>query len=222
LFAIPSYTALESACKSADSHLRIGAQNMCWEDEGQFTGEISPLMLKELGVRIVEIGHSERRHIMGETDEQENAKVLAALKHGFTALLCIGETQAQKEMGVGDEVLSMQLKIGLHGVNPSDLDRVWIAYEPVWAIGVSGIPATPDYAQRRHIRIKSVLEELFGAQADKVPVLYGGSVNLGNCLNFAELPEVDGLFVGRAAWQAERFNELIRAVLPVFKKKNDR
>lgn len=115
LFIIPSYTTLESATKNiARNYVKLGAQNMCWEDEGQFTGEISPLMLKELGLDLVMIGHSERRHVFGETDVEENKKVKAALDHGFTTLLCIGETAEEKGFGISAEVLRTQLKIGFH------------------------------------------------------------------------------------------------------------
>ncbi|MGI6005570.1 MAG: triose-phosphate isomerase [Christensenellales bacterium] len=220
LFVIPSYTALYQARQAArDSHIRLGAQNMHWEDEGQFTGEISPVMLKELELQIIEIGHSERRHVMGETDEEENKKVLAALKHGFTPLLCVGETAQQKDYGIADEIIAMQLKKGLYGVTRQDAGRLWIAYEPVWAIGVGGTPATEDYAQREHRLIKDVLTELFGEEAHRIPVLYGGSVNPGNASEMMAQEAVDGLFVGRSAWDAEAFDKLIRQVLPVCKNK---
>lgn len=137
---------------------------MGWEDEGQFTGEISPLMLKEVGTQIVEIGHSERRHVLGETDWMENQKVRCALRHGFTPLLCIGETGEQKALGLSDEVLRTQLKAGLHGVTAAEAARLWIAYEPVWAIGVSGVPASPG---------------LRGREAPGHPGMSGGAVRSG-------------------------------------------
>ena len=118
LFVIPSFTSLEVAGKLLEnSKILLGAQNMCWEERGQFTGEISPIMLKEVGTDFVEIGHSERRHIFGETDQLINLKVSCALKHGFKALLCVGETLEQKNYDLSDEILSTQLKIGLHGVS---------------------------------------------------------------------------------------------------------
>lgn len=215
LFVIPSYTTLESAGRFlADSHIRLGAQNMAWEKEGQFTGEISPLMLEETGVSVVEIGHSERRHIFGETDEQEEKKVACAAAHGFTPLLCIGETKDQREYGISDEVLAMQLKIGLHSISARQAENLWIAYEPVWAIGVNGIPAAADYVAERHEAIRSVLIKLFGTVIGQhVPILYGGSVNPANALELIQLPDVDGLFIGRSAWDAEQFNHIIRQVL---------
>lgn len=211
LFIIPSYTTLPDAVRSIDRDLiRLGAQNMSWEDEGQFTGEISPLMLRELELNLVMIGHSERRHVFGETDYEENKKVLTALRHGMTALLCIGETAQEKEFGVSAEVLRSQIKIGLHGVTAEQLPQIWIAYEPVWSIGVNGTPASPDYAEAMHKVIKGCLGELFGAQAEEIPVLYGGSVNPSNANELICQPSIDGLFTGRAAWDADKFNLLIR------------
>ncbi len=211
LFIIPSYTSLESATKNVDrNYVKLGAQNMCWEEEGQFTGEISPVMLDELGINLVMIGHSERRHVFGETDVEENLKVKAALNHNFTALLCIGETEDEKRYGISDEVLRTQLKVGLHGVALSQVGNIWIAYEPVWSIGVNGTPATADYAEKMHKVIKECLVEIFGEKALEIPVLYGGSVNPNNAKDLIVQPSIDGLFVGRAAWQAEKFDQLIR------------
>lgn len=211
LFIIPSYTSLPNAAEKIDpKQITLGAQNMCWEDEGQFTGEISPLMLQEMGLRLVMVGHSERRHVFGETDFEENKKVLCALSHGMTALLCIGETAQQKDFGISPEVLRSQLKIGLHGVTPEQVSQVWVAYEPVWSIGVNGTPASPDYAQAMHEVIKQCLTEQFGSAAADIPVLYGGSVNPSNACQLMVQKSIDGLFVGRAAWNAEAFNTLIR------------
>jgi len=221
LFVIPSYTSLQSAVSvAAQSRILLGAQNMHWEEQGQFTGEISPLMLDELGIDIIEIGHSERRHVFGETDEHCNKKVLSALAHGFVPLLCVGETAQQKDNGVSDEILRIQIKIGLLGVEPEQLQKLWVAYEPVWSIGVSGIPAPPEYAQEKHKVIRAVLRELYGHAADEVPILYGGSVNPDNFRALISQPEVNGLFVGRAAWEAEKFNILIRETLPVWEQKH--
>lgn len=218
LFVIPSFTALASASAELFDHsIQLGAQNMHPEAKGQFTGEISPLMLAELNVDVVEIGHSERRQHFNETDEDENAKVLSALSHGFKALLCIGETEDQKLDGVSDDFLRIQIKLGLKDVSQSDASRIWIAYEPVWAIGVNGTPAKPDYVKEKHGVIHNVLSELF--PETNIPVLYGGSINSENIHSLIELSEVDGLFVGRAAWEADAFNQLIRKALLVWRKK---
>lgn len=222
LFIIPSYTALESAVKKVDRSLvKLGAQNMCWEDEGQFTGEISPVMLKELGLDLVMIGHSERRHVFGETDAEENKKVKAALNHGFTTLLCIGETKEEKDFGISPEVLCTQLKVGFHGVSESRISKIWVAYEPVWSIGVNGTPASADYAEEMHKVIKACLRELFGTAADTIPVLYGGSVNPGNADELIIQPSIDGLFTGRAAWQADKFDKLIRSAKAAYEAENE-
>lgn len=214
LFIIPSYTSLEKAASQIDSnYITIGAQNMCWEDQGQFTGEISPLMLEEFGIKLVMIGHSERRHVFSENDVDENKKVKAALNHGFTALLCIGETTQQKEFGISPEVLRMQLKVGLHGTDVSMAGHIWVAYEPVWSIGVNGTPASAEYAEEMHKVIKETLKELYGDESQKIPVLYGGSVNPGNAEELIALPSVDGLFTGRAAWDADKFDALIRKAI---------
>ena len=215
LFVIPSYTSLPDAVKISRRELvHLGAQNMCWEEQGQFTGEISPLMLKELGLDLVMIGHSERRHVFRETDYEENKKVLCSLEHGFTTLLCIGETEQEKEYGISNEILRTQLIAGFHGVSTDYAKKIWVAYEPVWAIGVNGKPASVEYANEKHGVIRKCLVELFGEEAGKlIPVLYGGSVNPGNAERLIEQPEIDGLFTGRSAWQAEAFDKLIRSAL---------
>ncbi len=214
LFIIPSYTALASACQSINQHyIKIGAQNMCWEDTGQFTGEISPIMLNELHIQLVMIGHSERRHTFLESDIIENKKVLTALRYGFQTLLCIGETANDKHFGISAEVLRTQLKIGLTGASSYDISKIRIAYEPVWSIGVDGTPATPEYAEQMHKVIKECLFEIFGKDSHSIPVLYGGSVNPSNANQLIVQPSIDGLFIGRAAWNAENFNHLIRSAI---------
>ena len=222
LFVIPSYTSLHRAVgAAAGTGVMIGAQSMGWEERGQLTGEISPLMLRELGVELVMVGHSERRHILHETDYEEEKRVSCAAEHGFTTLLCIGETAEQKAYGLSRETLARQLKIGLHSL-PKALaaSRLWIAYEPVWAIGVGGVPADEGYANEMHGAIKETLCQLYGNDVGReIPVLYGGSVNPDNAEKLAAQPNIDGLFIGRSAWDAERFNTLIRSVLPVFEEK---
>lgn len=215
IFVIPSYTTLESASRITEKmKILLGAQNMGWEDEGQFTGEISPVMLKEVGVQVVEIGHSERRHILHEDDEMINHKVHAALHHGLIPLLCVGETEEQKNNGIADEVLKTQIKLGLRNVKKDDAGKIWIAYEPVWAIGVNGKPAGLEYAARRHHTMRKTLEELYGIrEAARIPLLYGGSVNLSNACEFMSVKNIDGLFIGRSAWDARQFDKIIRAVL---------
>ncbi|MCW9717179.1 triose-phosphate isomerase [Avibacterium sp. 21-599] len=220
-FIIPSYTSLESAMniihyQKSSPPIIIGAQNMNANEKGQFTGEISPLMLQELGVQLVMIGHSERRHLMGETDQEENQKVLSSLKHNFITLLCIGETLEQKNYHISDEILRMQLKIGLNGVSIEQLPNLRIAYEPVWAIGTSGIPASAEYANNKHQIIKECLIEIFGKPGNDIPILYGGSVNQENASNLIIQPYIDGLFVGRSAWDADQFHSLIQESITAY------
>lgn len=214
LFVIPSYTSLPDAVRSLrHKRLLLGAQNMCWEEKGQFTGEISPLMLQELGISIVELGHSERRHVFGETNAMINQKVIAGLKSGFTVLLCVGETEEEKNWGISDETLRIQLKTGLKDIPPGLTGRLWIAYEPVWAIGINGQPASVEYARDKHELIRNTLYEIAGTDGREIPLLYGGSVNPSNADALILQPSVDGLFVGRSAWNAADFNALIRSAI---------
>ena len=214
LCVIPSYTTLQQANLHRNpALLKLGAQNMCWEEQGQFTGEISPLMLRETGCDLVMIGHSERRHIFGETDEMERKKVRCALDHDLTVLLCVGETEAEKDSGEADAVLERQLSIGLADIGAAETEKIWIAYEPVWAIGVQGKPITFAYADERLYKIRQALKALFGEAGEQIPIFYGGSVNPGNALELAACREINGLFIGRSAWDAEAFNVLIRKVL---------
>ena len=210
-FVIPSFTVLSRAADVLrDSRIHIGAQNMAYEDKGQFTGEISPLSLKDIGVSIIEIGHSERRHIFGESCEDTRRKVKKALEHGFIPLLCVGETKEEKDCGISDEVLAIQIKTAFYGLSEDAVGRCLIAYEPVWAIGVNGTPADPEYVDARHKEIKMVLTGLLGPQAGRaIPVIYGGSVNRDNVRQLAACKYVDGLFVGRAAWTAASYAELL-------------
>lgn len=214
LFILPSYTALQGASLSTDQNkIQLGAQNMCWEEEGQFTGEISPRMLEEFNISLAMIGHSERRHVFGESDIEENKKVLMALKHSFIALLCVGETGEEKELGKSEEVLRTQLTVGLSNVSKEAASGVWIAYEPVWSIGTTGIPASAEYAEKMHTVIRDTLVDIFQETGKEIPVLYGGSVNKSNACELITQPHIDGLYVGRAAWDAKAFSELIQDAL---------
>lgn len=213
LFVIPSYTSIGPARDSVEKELiTIGAQNMHWAQEGQFTGEISPVMLKEVGTEIIELGHSERRHKMGELDIDINKKLVSALNNDLRPLLCIGETKEQKDAGDAVKTLRIQLKVGLDGVKKEDISKIMIAYEPVWAIGVEGIPASPEYAEEIHKDIRTMLIEILGEKAKEIPILYGGSVNNDNFSDLIDKDEVDGLFIGRSAWDADNFTKIIKAV----------
>ncbi|WKY48362.1 triose-phosphate isomerase [Eubacteriaceae bacterium ES3] len=215
-FIIPPYTHLwkiKELIEEKCSPLKLGAQNMHEEDFGQFTGEISPIMLKEIGLDIVELGHSERRQYFNETDEAVNRKALSALKHGFTPLICIGERIEDKHYGVSKEMLAKQLKIALTGFSTEAIGNFWIAYEPVWAIGVGGTPAETPYVKEIHDYLRTVLIERFGEKGSQIPLLFGGSVNIHNASDYAALENVNGLFIGRSAWQPDLFKEIMKSVL---------
>lgn len=190
--------------------IKVGAQNMCWQDEGAFTGEISPLMLNDCGASVVEIGHSERRALFGESDHTVNLKVLSAIKHGLTPLVCVGDTSDEKQWGVSLESVIRQVKIALYQVPVEWVHKVIIAYEPVWAIGENGVPATLEEAESVHRAIRESLANLYGIKAAQdMILLYGGSVNLDNASGLLEQDNIDGVFVGRTAWKAEGYVKLL-------------
>jgi L-erythrulose 1-phosphate isomerase len=212
IFIIPPFLSLPRVSEIlAGTKIRVGAQNMHWEPEGAYTGEISPPMLREIGIQIAEIGHSERRQYFGETDYTVNKKVLSALRHGMTPLVCVGEPAAEKDYGAAKEYVLRQVIIAVKDVPPEDLSKIMLAYEPVWSIGESGVPAEPPYAESMHTWIRKSLVERYGEErAGAVPILYGGSVNPKNAGPFLLRREVDGLFIGRAAWDVEGFLSILR------------
>lgn len=218
IFVIPPYTSLSTVKKALkNSKLLYGAQNMHWQDEGAFTGEISPRMLKDFDIDLIELGHSERRQYYNENDIDLNRKVKAALKYNFTPLICVGEKEEDKKYGIGPEVIRKQLKIILHGVDGNALANLWIAYEPVWAIGEDGKPATPDYVKMIHGIIRDTIGELYNEEiAKEVPILYGGSVNENNAYLFLREENVNGLFIGRAAWEPKSFSRIIHQTIETF------
>ena len=211
-FVIPSFTAVREVKRAlAATRVRVGAQNMHWADAGAWTGEISPLQLKDCGLDLIELGHSERRAHFGETDETVGLKVEAAVRHGFVPLICVGETLAEREAGRAEAVLAAQTKGALAKLGAGQEAReILLAYEPVWAIGDKGIPATADYADRQQMLIKRAAAEVLGREPR---VLYGGSVNPGNAAGLVACPHVDGLFIGRAAWAPEGYIDILRRVV---------
>ncbi|MEH7386761.1 triose-phosphate isomerase [Bacillus sp. JJ1521] len=211
LFIIPSHTALVDIKKEvSDSRIKLGAQNMHWEDTGAYTGEISPKMLDEIGLDLVELGHSERRQYFNENDADINKKVYAALKYGIKPLVCIGENIEQKNNSISREVLAAQLKVCLKGLSEVQAKQVLVAYEPVWAIGENGIPADAGYVGEMHAFLRDTLVEMFPECGPDIPLLYGGSVNLENFLKYIDHKDVNGLFVGRTAWNMESFTIILR------------
>ncbi len=210
-FVIPPFPYISQVANQlSDYRIKLGGQNMCWQDAGAYTGEISPLMLKDCGASLVEIGHSERRALFAETDERVNLKVLAALKHGLQPVVCIGDTQEEKLWGVSVESVVRQVKIALFQVPKAQATKVILAYEPVWAIGEHGSVASPEEAEAVHAAIRSALLQLYCEEtANKMVIVYGGSVNQENAASLLAKTNIDGLFVGRAAWQVEGFCRLL-------------
>ena len=206
-FVIPAFTALREVKQIlADTSIKIGAQNMHWDDAGAWTGEVSPLMLKDCQLDMVELGHSERRAHFGETNETVGLKTAAAVRNGLTPLICIGETLEDRESGRAQEVLEAQVKSALSGVSADDQAEILLAYEPVWAIGEGGIPATSEYADARQAEIIEVAEKLLNR---RIPCLYGGSVNPKNCEELISCKHIDGLFIGRSAWDVKGYLNIL-------------
>jgi triosephosphate isomerase (TIM) len=201
----PVFTALYSVHEALGegSRVRLGAQNVFWEDHGAFTGEVSPAHVKDAGCTHAIIGHSERRQLFGETDENVRRRVGASLGHGMTPIVCIGETLEQREAGATERVVLGQLDAALEGLSGKDLVRVVIAYEPVWAIG-TGRNAKPEDAQRVHAAIRGRIAERGGSGAD-IRILYGGSVKPDNARELLAQEDIDGALVGGASLKADSF-----------------
>ena len=208
----PPYTALSAAAEALrGSDIYLSAQNMHWEEQGAFTGEISPLMLREIGCKYVILGHSERRQYFGETDEAVNKKVKAALKHGLIPIVCVGETLEEREAGITEKVISTQVKGALMGLDPAQTAGLVVAYEPVWAIG-TGRTASDDDAQKVNAFIRGLLAEIAGREAaEKVRIQYGGSVKPENAAGLMAKPDIDGALVGGASLKPDSFAGIIKA-----------
>jgi triosephosphate isomerase len=206
----PPFTALTAVVERRyGTAVKVAAQNMHEEESGAFTGEVSAPMLVELDVEAVVLGHSERRQLFGETDEALARKVPAALAAGLEPILCVGETEEARDGGETETVLERQLQADLAGVEPGDLDGIVVAYEPIWAIG-TGRTATAEQAQEACAFIRDVLRAR-GAAADRIRILYGGSVKPANAAELLALPDVDGALVGGAALDPEDFAAIVEA-----------
>ncbi|HEY0238066.1 MAG TPA: triose-phosphate isomerase [Friedmanniella sp.] len=210
VFLLPPVTALHAviAALPAGSAVHVGVQNAHWAPDGPVTGEVSMRQVRDAGAEIVEIGHSDRRSQFGETDQVVAAKVTAALDQRLVPLVCVGEPWSVRAAGRAAEHVADQLRTALSGVAPADLSRVLVAYEPVWAIGDSGRAATPDHVVDVLARIRSVVADL-ASGARLRGLLYGGSVTTDNAADLLRLDDLDGLFVGRAAWTADGFAALL-------------
>ncbi|MGL6193871.1 MAG: triose-phosphate isomerase [Thermoguttaceae bacterium] len=193
------------------SNVALGAQNAYFEKDGAFTGEISMAMLKDIGCKYVILGHSERRHILHESSEMVNEKVLAALQAGIIPIVCVGELLAEREKGTTNLVVRRQFEGSLSGVSAEDMKKIVIAYEPVWAIG-TGKVATPDQAEEVHAALRKVIEERYNKEvAEAVRIQYGGSVKADNAKEILSKPNVDGALVGGAALKADSFMGIIKS-----------
>lgn len=199
VFCVP-YVDLHIALElTKDTNVEIGAQNMYFEESGAYTGEVSPLMLKEMGVKYVVLGHSERREYFGETDEIVNKKVLKAIEHGIKPILCCGETLTQREQGITIDFVRTQIKVALNGVSAEQVKDLVVAYEPIWAIG-TGVTASAEQAEEVCAAIRVLLEELYGKEvAQTVRIQYGGSVKPANAKDLFDKPNIDGGLVGGAS-----------------------
>src|SRR5262245_53657263 len=202
----PPFTALAATAEVlAGSPVALGAQNCHWEAQGAFTGEISPVMLADLGCRLVLIGHSERRHVFREADDEINKKVATALRHGLQPLLCVGETGEERRQGLTFTVVEGQLRAGWAGLSLEDMGRCTLAYEPVWAIG-TGVNATPAQAGEVHGYLRGLMSQIGSKDlAQTIRILYGGSVKPENAADVTQEPDVDGVLVGGASLQAQSF-----------------
>ena len=209
----PNISIMAIAAMLNGTGIGLGAQNMHWANSGAFTGEISPLMLKELCEYVI-IGHSERRAMFGETDETVNKKVLASLAHGLKPIVCVGETLEENQSGITAEVVGRQVRADLQGLTQEQAEQVVIAYEPVWAIG-TGLAATPEGANAVHKDvIRPILRELFGEEiGDGMRILYGGSVTPANAEGLFGQSDIDGGLIGGASLKAESFIALVKAAM---------
>lgn len=207
----PPATALTNVRRAArSSGVSIAGQNCHWQESGAFTGEISPLMLRDLGCQYVIVGHSERRHLFHETDAIVAKKVAAVLRNDLRPILCVGETLAERTEGSTSKVIASQLRIALKGLSKNAIANIVVAYEPVWAIGTGRTAESAQIAEV-HRRIRGLITKVFGETAGRrTRVLYGGSVNPGNAKQLADTPDVDGLLVGGASLKAESFIAVFR------------
>jgi len=214
----PPYTLLSYLADALEtSNILLGAQDLYWQDEGAFTGEISGKMLKDAGCSFVIIGHSERRQFFGETNETVNKKIKAALACGLTPIVCCGEMLAEREAGKTFQVLDDHIKNGLSGLSEEEVFKIVIAYEPVWAIG-TGKTATPAQAQEAHKYIRDLLAKLYNKDASEaVRLQYGGSVKPDNIVELMKQPDVDGALVGGASLQVGSFSEIVKKASTVKK-----
>jgi triosephosphate isomerase len=214
----PPFTLLAYLTDALEtSNIGVGGQDLYWQEEGAFTGEVSPMMLKDAGCQYVIIGHSERRQFFGETNETVNKKIKAALKFGLTPIVCVGENLQEREANKTFKVIEDHVNNGLSGISASDVLKLVVAYEPVWAIG-TGKTATPEQAQEVHKFIRDLLKKNYSQEvADSVRIQYGGSVKPENIIELMNKPDVDGALVGGASLKADSFSAIVTKASEVVK-----
>ena len=210
----PPFTALDRVARALEgSPVELGAQNMHWEPEGAYTGEVSAGMLLTGGCRYVILGHSERRTYFGESDATVNQRFKAAVAAGLIPIVCVGETLEERESGVTDKVVRKQVTGAFEGLSGEEATGAVVAYEPVWAIG-TGLTASPEQAQEVHALIREVIGQLYSADAaDAIRIQYGGSVKAENAADLFGQPDIDGGLIGGAALQADSFVDIVKAAL---------
>jgi len=220
LVIIPPFTALDTVNKELKgSSVRLGAQNVYWEEKGAFTGEISPVMLKDIGCSYVVIGHSERRQYFNESNDSVNRKIRAALSSGLTPILCIGESQEEREQNKTISKIESQIAESLVDLKEDEVRKVIIAYEPIWAIG-TGLTATPDQAEEVHRFIRDKLSQTYGNQlASYAIILYGGSVKPANTFSLLREKDINGALVGGASLNPKSFSEIAKEAIKAYKEK---
>ena len=212
ILCVPYTDLFYSLLTVQDTNIKIGAQNMHWEERGAYTGEIAPQMLKCINVEYVIIGHSERRAYFLETDETVNKKIKSAIAHQLKPILCVGETLKQKELGLAEEVITQQTELALDGLSKEQVEKVIIAYEPIWAIG-TGKVATKEDANESIKQIRNKIAFLYGEEtAQNVTILYGGSVNSQNAKELFTTSDIDGALVGGASLKVDEFYNIIKAI----------
>ena len=212
ILCVPYIDLFYSLLAAQDTNIKIGAQNMHWEESGAYTGEVSAKMLKSINVEYVIIGHSERRQYFAETDETVNLKIKTAIKNDLKPIVCVGETLEQRESGKAEEIITNQTSLALKGIDKNDISKIILAYEPIWAIG-TGKTATSEDANNSIKAIRKKISELYGEQvANEIIILYGGSVKPENARELFSASDIDGGLVGGASLKVEDFSKIILSV----------
>ena len=212
ILCVPYTDLFYSLLTAQNTNIKIGAQNMHWEEKGAYTGEIAPQMLKCINVEYVIIGHSERRQYFAETDETVNKKLKAAMANKLIPILCVGETLKQRELGLAEEIITQQTELALEGLSKEQIENVIIAYEPIWAIG-TGKVATKEDANNAIKQIRNKIASLYGKEiSENIIILYGGSVNSQNAKELFSTSDIDGALVGGASLKVEEFEKIINSI----------